>query len=199
MTETVCQYDARQDRDARKDAATLRIKEKIAILELWHADGVPEGYEWRDRDKPEKKYSYPTNLSEFLRWSDDELKADVKLDGKKHVVNGVYKVGAPSLDKAERSALKKRAKELVDAIKHRPSDKKDLTRVKAENEALVVLTQGLTNEITVMQTRIMEFEENFKRVTAENNNLRQRIVDLEQKLTKVLPLRLRSVQPEEGR
>jgi hypothetical protein len=187
-------YEARQDREARKDAATLRIKEKIAVLELWHMDGIPEGYEWHEVGKPGKKYGCPTNLAEMQKWSDPDLKVEVRLDGKKHDVTGVYKVGAPAMDKPERSGLKTHAKELLDAIKHRPSDKKELTRLKAEKRALEALTQQLVNETAQQQDIIMALRSDLELADATNRSLMDRVAKLEDEVRKVRPLGPRPVK-----
>jgi len=173
------QYEPRQDRESRKDAATLRIKEKVAVLEIWHREGVPEGYEWHDEGNPDKKYGCPTNLTEFQKWSDPALKVEVRLDGEKQTVLGVYKVRAPAMDKPERSGLKKRALELLVAIKKKPSDKKELTRLKADNKALDALTQQAANSIAQLRGTIMELQNELDLVNITNKNLSERVRKLE--------------------
>jgi len=187
-------YDARQDREARKDAATLRIKEKVAVLEVWHREGVPRDYEWHEEGKPDKEYGCPTNLTEFQKWSDSDLKVEARLDGENHTVTGVYKVGAPAMDKPERSGIKKHALELLEAIKHRPSDKKELTRLKAEKHALHAFTQQLTNETAQLRYKIMELQSNLDLANVTNKNLMERVTKLEDDVRTVRPFGPRLTQ-----
>ncbi|WP_143424215.1 hypothetical protein [Geoanaerobacter pelophilus] len=181
------QYDARQGREARKDAATLRIKEKVAVLEEWHKEGVPENYEWYEEGKPDKKYGCPKSLAEFQKWSDQDLKVEVRLDGEKQTVEGVYKVGAPAMDKPERSGLKKHALELLEAIKKKPSDKKELTRLKADKQALDALTQQLVNETAQLRYKIIELQSGLDLAKVTNKNLLVMVAMLEAEVRTVRP------------
>lgn len=192
------QYDARQDRGTRKDAATLRIKEKVAVLEAWHRDGVPECYEWHEEGKPDKTYRCPKNLAEFQKWSDQDLKVEVRIDGEKKTVEGVYKVGAPAMDKPERSGLKKHALELLEAFKKKPSDKKELTRLKADKQALDALTQQLVNETAQLRYKMIELESSLDIARVTNKNLMERVAMLEAEVRTVRPFAPRLTGNREG-
>ena len=182
---TQSQYEIHQDRDARRDAATLRIKEKIAVLEVWFADGVPEGYEWHEQGDTDKTYGCPINLNQLQKWSDAGLKVEVRLDGKKHTVAGVHAFSAVTLDKPERSGLKKRAVELLGNIKKRPSGKKELAKLRAEKQTLETFTQELVNANAQLRHEIMALQEDFELQNAHNRNLITRIKELEDDLDKV--------------
>lgn len=179
------EYEVHQSADDRKDAATQRIKEKIAVLELWEGDGIPEGYEWSEPDKPKKKHGCPTNLSEFNKWNDSSLEAEVRIDGKKHSVKGVFHHSAPALDKPDRSGLKERAKELLASIKNRPTPKKELGKLKSELRTAEVFIQKLVNENAKLRSDIMNIEEDMDTVSSYNRNLRDRIAELERELAVV--------------
>lgn len=179
------EYEVHQSADDRKDAATQRIKEKIAVLELWEGNGVPEGYEWSERDKPKKKHGCPTNISEFNKWNDSGLEAEVRIDGKKHAVKGVHHHSAPALDKEVRSDLKKRAKELLASIKNRPTPKKELGKLKSDLRAAEAFTQKLVNENAELRNKIMSFQEDMSLVKGNNRNLIDRVAELERELARV--------------
>lgn len=179
------EYEVRQSADDRKDAATKRIKEKIAVLELWERDGVPEKYEWSERDKPEKKHGCPTNLSEFNKWNDSSLEAEVRIDGINQAVKGVYHHSAPALDKDGRSDLKERAKELLASIKNRPTPKKELGKLKTDLRAAEAFTQKLVNENAELRNKIMADEEDMNMVRGNNRNLIERVAELERELVRL--------------
>lgn len=176
------EYEAHRSAGDRKEAATLRIKEKIAVLEVWQRDGVPEEYEWSEGDKPEKKHGCPTNLSQFTKWNDSSLEVEASMDGKKHFVKGVYHLSSVALDKPERSGLKERAKELLASIKKRPTPKKELGKLKSDLRALEVFTQKLVNENTGLRSKIMNAKEDLDEVSGRNRNLMDRVAELEREL-----------------
>lgn len=176
------EYEIHQSADDRKEAATQRIKEKIAVLELWESDGVPDGYEWSERNNPDKQHDCPTNVSQFAKWNDNSLKVKVRIDGKEHAVNGVFHFSVVALDKPERSALKKRAKELLDSIKKRPAPKKEVSRLKAELRAAEVFTKNLVNENARLRHEVATMEENMSYVQTISGNLKARIAELEREL-----------------
>lgn len=178
------EYEVHQSAEGRKEAASQRIKEKIAVLEVWERDGVPEGYEWGERDNPDKKHGCPTNISEFTKWNDSSLEVEVRIDGKKHAVKGVYHFSAVALDKPGRSGLKERAKELLASIKKRSAPKKELGKLKSDLRVLEVLTQKLVNENARLRSEIMSMEEDLDEVSGSNRNLMQRVAELERELEK---------------
>jgi len=176
------EYKAHQSAEDRKEAATQRIKEKIAVLELWERDGAPNGYEWIERDNPKKKHSCPINVSEFTKWNDVNLVVEVRIDGKKHDVNGVYHFSAVTLDKKERSALKERALELIASIKKRPAPKKELAKLRAELKVEKVFTRKLVNENAKLRNEIANHNEDLTEVLDRNKNLMDRVAELEREL-----------------
>ncbi|BCG48846.1 hypothetical protein GEOBRER4_n3741 [Citrifermentans bremense] len=178
------QYQAGLSRDARHEAATQRIKEKIAILEKWCADGVPECYELSGVSDSSHKHC-PKSLTDFQKWLDEDLELEVRLDGGLHVIHGVYPVSAVAMDRPERSSLKGRARELLASIKNKPSAKQELTKLKVEKRAQEVLIQRLVNENAQLRSEIMNISENVQILGNMNKNLIRRVADLEKQLDRV--------------
>ncbi len=187
-------YVVHEDKDTREAKTTLRIKEKIAVLEKWFEDGVPEGYQWQEAENPDKKFGVPTNFSEFHKWNDPELRLTVKVDGKKYNVEGVYPYAGSSLYKPDRKTIKKRATDLLRDIKKRPTPKKEMGKVKAEKKALEALTQQLVNENVELNALIDQLREYLETAKDEISLLKNRVKDQEVELRKIKPIGPRLVR-----
>lgn len=182
------QYDAHQDGESRRLAADLRIKEKIAVLEKWKEDGVPENYQWHMKNK---EFGCPINLSEFQQWNDPELKIEVCLDGKKYSVQGVFSFSAMTLDKPSRFDLKESVETLLRNMKNRPAPKKKLVKLKAEKKSLESFTQQLLNENVKLNNKIEELNQYLEEAKSVTLSLENRVKKQDEELKKIRPFRPR--------
>jgi uncharacterized coiled-coil protein SlyX len=168
-------YNPRDEKTAREKKADLRIKVKVAVLEVWRKEGVPEGCEC------------PYNQSMFQQWEDDGLDVKIVLDGEKRTVNKVFKVTAVTVDKPNNSGLKARAIALMDAIRNRPTPKKENAKLKAERAEQEAVIQELTNQTAELRYEIAALKKDLKAKDTELQTLIGRNNKLQAELNKVLP------------
>lgn len=188
------EYNSNQSRDERSDAATQRIKEKVAVLEVWKQNGVPDDYGWTPSDRPDERLGCPYNLDQFHRWEDEDLQEKVLIDDKELTVMGVYKFSAVTLNKPKHSALKDRAITLMDRIRNRPTPKKENVRLRYEINELQSINQRLVNENIELRSEIMALEEDLETVTTERRLISEQLQDANRKLRKISPLHVGPVK-----
>ena len=186
------EYEARQSVEDRKAAATLRMKEKVAVLQSWLLDGVPEGYEWSpkpnpDGKQPDKKYGCPANLVQFREWYDPELKVEVQLEGRKHTVEGVFPVSAATVDKDYNADIKAQVVKLIPELKNLKTPKKVLAKLKTEKKMFMEVNQNLVNENAKLRHEILTLEEDLEELMNQNVALRDRVRELDKKLVNLVP------------
>ena len=151
----------------RKERATGSIKKKIAILERYAIEGVPEGG------------FAPANLTEFRLWEDSA--ADVT------------KLGSPNtMDKPHNTGLKLRVQELINEIskkKNRRKARSNHDQRRAELRDKNKLITDLTNQWHSSRHECDRAQQNERRQKNRVAELQRDNGELTKKLRAVVPLR----------
>ena len=177
-------YDHRESSDIRESKAKLRLQEKVALLEKWSIEGVPEGYE-----------SCPSKIGEFNDWQDEDLSEVVVIDGGEHTLKGVYRLSTPTTNKYK-DTLKADAIKYMRKIADAPKPKGEVKRLTAEVAILTDTRTKLGNEIVELRYEINELYDELSdarrkqySLEARNKELRKLYDDLKTQTGKVTHLK----------
>ena len=154
-------YNSRDNAKTRKEKACSRLQEKVAILEKWSTEGVPEGY-----------VSHPKNIGAFNEWQDEELTEEVHIEGMERSVKGVFNLSTMTTNKYPE--LKERAIAAMKKIASAPKLKDEIAKIMAENSILKKTRTELGNQIVELRIEIAEISKKYSDINKKYCRLIER-------------------------